>query len=281
MRKSSSTVKLLAITALVLTVLILAPVGSQAQTVIRDPGNSLKAIGIRDLNVNGTFYDVEFLWRTPAIKVYGGPPGVFDFTTQDSAGAAVEAVNAALNTAGVTFVGSEGSPVDFFSEAYFIGWSMGPSIGPAPTVNTESGGHDPPWTGPVSDPIIYTDGRTYAVFTPTGPPEPVDEVTIGGSVFFLEGSGLVLQNNGGDDETINAPGGDFTFNTPLAVGSTYEVTVKTQPSNPDQECTVARGSGTVPTQDVTNVLVVCGPFDFPGANTGFLPAVYLLLGAVP
>ena len=37
--------------------------------------------------------------------------------------------------------------------------------------------------------------------------------------------------------------------------------MKTQPSNPDRQCVVARGSGTVPTYDVTTVLVLCGPFE--------------------
>jgi hypothetical protein len=89
---------------------------------------------------------------------------------------------------------------------------------------------------------------------------PVPPVTIGGTVTGLEGSGLVLQNNGADDEPIAADG-EFTFDTLLAPGSSYNVTVATSPINPEQECFVARGSGTVPTIPVTNVAVICAPPD--------------------
>jgi hypothetical protein len=85
---------------------------------------------------------------------------------------------------------------------------------------------------------------------------PADPVTIGGSVTGLEGSGLVLQNNGSDD-LLRDSGGPFEFATSLTPGSIYNVTVKTQPSNPTQTCIVENGSGTVPTEDVTNVAVSC------------------------
>jgi hypothetical protein len=89
---------------------------------------------------------------------------------------------------------------------------------------------------------------------------PAAESTIGGTVTGLEGSGLVLQNNITDIERIDADG-DFTFNKPLPAGGTYNVTVLTNPTNPAQECFVAKGSGPVPFQDVTNVAVTCAPPD--------------------
>ena len=52
---------------------------------------------------------------------------------------------------------------------------------------------------------------------------------------------LVLQDNGGDNLTITS-NGSFTFLTKLAPGSTYSVTVLTQPSG--ETCSVAGGSGT-------------------------------------
>lgn len=79
-------------------------------------------------------------------------------------------------------------------------------------------------------------------------------VTIGGTVTGLTGSGLVLQDNGGDNLTITG-NGTFTFATPLASGATYAVTVLTQPSG--QTCTVASGSGTA-SANVTTVAVSCG-----------------------
>jgi hypothetical protein len=90
---------------------------------------------------------------------------------------------------------------------------------------------------------------------------PAVEVTIGGTVDGLESdSGLVLQNNGADDKPIAADG-PFDFDTPLLAGSTYSVTVLTNPTNPAQDCFVSGGSGPVPFQDVTNVAVTCAPPD--------------------
>ena len=78
--------------------------------------------------------------------------------------------------------------------------------------------------------------------------------TIGGTVTGLEGTGLVLQNNGGDDIAISTDG-SFTFATALANASAYSVTVLTQPTG--QTCTVSSASGTVTEADVTDVSVVC------------------------
>jgi len=79
--------------------------------------------------------------------------------------------------------------------------------------------------------------------------------TIGGSVGGLTGSGLVLEDNGGNNLTVTANGG-FTFTTALNSGSAYKVTVLTQPSSPAQTCAVTNGSGTA-TSNVTNVAVDC------------------------
>jgi PKD repeat protein len=105
---------------------------------------------------------------------------------------------------------------------------------------------------------------------------PPDPVTIGGTVTGLVGSGLVLQNNGSDDEAISQ-NGDFVFGTPLPPDSSYSVTVASQPTNPEQVCTVAQGSGTVPDEGVDDVLVTCAEEPSPSGNVGFLPSVYLLL----
>jgi hypothetical protein len=78
---------------------------------------------------------------------------------------------------------------------------------------------------------------------------------IGVTVTGLTGTGLVLQNNGGDNLTISAAG-SFTFATAVASGGVYAVTVATQPTNPAQSCSVTSGSGTA-TADVTNVTVTC------------------------
>jgi len=81
---------------------------------------------------------------------------------------------------------------------------------------------------------------------------PPPTYTIGGTISGLSGT-VVLQNNSGDDlsRTTN---GSFTFNTGVASGGAYSVTVLTQPAG--QSCSVSDGSGTV-SGNVTNVTVTC------------------------
>jgi alpha-tubulin suppressor-like RCC1 family protein len=80
--------------------------------------------------------------------------------------------------------------------------------------------------------------------------------SVGGTVTGLTGSGLVLQDSGASDLSVAASGA-FAFRIKLASGAAYQVSVKTQPSNPAQTCTVASGSGTVGLADVANVAVTC------------------------
>jgi trimeric autotransporter adhesin len=80
--------------------------------------------------------------------------------------------------------------------------------------------------------------------------------TVGGSISGVSGSGLILANNAGDDLAISGNGG-FTFSNSLASGAAYAVTIKSQPSNPSQICTVMDGTGTVQTVNVNSVTVSC------------------------
>ena len=91
--------------------------------------------------------------------------------------------------------------------------------------------------------------------------------TIGGTVSGLSGAGLVLQNNGGNNLSVSA-NGSFTFTTAIASGSTFNVTVFSQPSNPAQTCGVTAGaSGTVASANVTSVVVTCIDFVLTGSMT--------------
>ena len=82
---------------------------------------------------------------------------------------------------------------------------------------------------------------------------------IGGTVSGLAGSGLVIKDliSGG----TASPGADgaFTLSSPSTVldGTPYNVIVSTQPTKPDQSCTVANGTGNVSGADVTNISVSC------------------------
>src|SRR5579864_2240194 len=90
----------------------------------------------------------------------------------------------------------------------------------------------------------------------TTPPPPAT-YTIGGTVSGLAGSGLVLQDNGGDNLTVASGATTFVFATAVQSGKPYAVTVMTQPSSPQQTCTVTGGSGTVGSANVTNVSITC------------------------
>jgi len=80
--------------------------------------------------------------------------------------------------------------------------------------------------------------------------------TVGGTVTGLVGQGLVLENNSGNDLLVSSNGA-FSFTQGVKNGDSYSVTVKTQPSNPSQTCTVRNGSATIAKAAVTNVIVSC------------------------
>jgi hypothetical protein len=100
---------------------------------------------------------------------------------------------------------------------------------------------------------MYSSGDTGP-----GSDSTTGEFTIGGNLTGLEGSGLVLEDNGGDDLAVSVDG-PFTFATPLANGASYKVTVSTQPTSPSQNCVVTDGKGKVAGVDVTTVTVTCSP----------------------
>jgi len=81
--------------------------------------------------------------------------------------------------------------------------------------------------------------------------------TIGGTITGLTGTGLVLQDNGGNNLTVAAGAGAFTFTSRIASGGNYDVTVLTQPSNPAQTCTVTSASGPVTNANITSVQIAC------------------------
>lgn len=93
-----------------------------------------------------------------------------------------------------------------------------------------------------------------------------DYYSISGTISGLSGSDLVIQNNGGDDYPI-ATDGSFTFLTTIADGSSYSVTVKTQPAA-KVYCNVLNSSGTLSGDAVTNVKVMCESGLYNVVDTG-------------
>jgi hypothetical protein len=79
-------------------------------------------------------------------------------------------------------------------------------------------------------------------------------IAIGGSITGLADTGLVLENNGGDDLFVIADG-EFRFATELPTGATYAVTVVAEP--PSQNCKLVDATGTAGAFDVDDIAVTC------------------------
>jgi hypothetical protein len=94
------------------------------------------------------------------------------------------------------------------------------------------------------------------------PPAPPATFTIGGTVAGLAGT-LVLQIGSGEQLTISA-NGSFAFSSRVAAGTSYAVTVSSQPLGPD--CAVTNGFG-VANQNVSGIAVTCTV----DSQTRFLP----------
>jgi hypothetical protein len=138
--------------------------------------------------------------------------------------------------------------------------------------------------GAVIDPVtgdflFSTYGGGDRVIAVQGFTPPAPTYTVGGTVSGLTGTGLALQNNGGDTLPVAAAATAFTFATELEVGFSYVVNVSTQPTG--QTCTVSNGSGTISDANITDVAVTCtdnpGPdFTINGAVSGLGPNVVTL-----
>ena len=89
-----------------------------------------------------------------------------------------------------------------------------------------------------------------------------DGYVLGGMVTGLNGT-LVIQNDGADDITMKE-NGLFVFETLVANGATYEVTVKEEPGM--QLCPVTNPSGTMTIAGVSNVSIACKSWGVPLAS---------------
>src|SRR5580704_10954803 len=114
--------------------------------------------------------------------------------------------------------------------------------------------------------IALTGCHGGGVGFPDGQPMIPPSYTIGGTVSGLVGSRLVLESPTNccgqliaSAGAVTAPNGTFAFPADIALGSgtTYDVAVMTQPTNPSQTCLVANGMGTVTNSNVTNIVVTC------------------------
>ncbi len=158
--------------------------------------------------------------------------------------------------------------------------------------------------GPFTFPTPVASGAAYSVTVLTQPPgqtcvitqgggiahrdTPIDVIVtcsanayaIGVTIAGLTGTGLVLQNNGGDPLPVST-NGSFEFSTPVDSGSPYAVTILSQPAG--QECAVVSGAGTVGAAAV-DVAVNCVALPdswnwIGGSNLAGSPGVYGTLNA--
>jgi len=105
---------------------------------------------------------------------------------------------------------------------------------------------------------------------PPPPPPPPPMYSIGGTVSGLDaGQSVVVQLNGGNDQTVNGNVA-FTFASKVTKGGTYTVTVSAL--SPGQTCMVTSGSGTA-SGNVASVAVACivnPPFSVGGTVSGLV-----------
>ena len=100
-----------------------------------------------------------------------------------------------------------------------------------------------------------------------GGTSPPPSYTIGGSITGLSATGLTLDDNGGNALTVNSGATTFAFSNSLVSGTTYAVTVASQPTG--ETCTVSSGTGTA-TANVTSVVIACvaNPYTIGGTISG-------------
>ncbi len=95
--------------------------------------------------------------------------------------------------------------------------------------------------------------------------------SISGTIQGLAGKGLILQNNGGDDLTVETDG-NFAFINKIEDGNLYQITVLQQPSQLSQSCTATneQASGTVQGTDISNITIDCQTtrYSIGGSVTG-------------
>jgi hypothetical protein len=248
----------------------------------------LQRVGGETLSISA---DGGFTFPTPAAE---GSSYAVSVNTQPAGGTCtVTKGSGVVGSAGVT-----GITVTCVANAFTAGGTISGLIGTVVLQNNGADSLSISTDGVFTFPIPVTQGKPYAVTVLTQPADQTCSVgkgsgpmgaakvtnvavvcsthtfTIGGTVSGLIGS-LVLEDNGGDALTMSS-NGTFTFATPVAQGSTYHVTVQTQPST--QTCTVANGTDPLGAANVSNVTVICAvnAYTVGGTVSGLTGTVTLL-----
>jgi len=143
-----------------------------------------------------------------------------------------------------TLTVSAGSP-GFSLSAVAVGASYNVLVqaNPAGETCSVSNGAGTMPAGAVTDIAVTCSANTY---------------TVGGVVSGLTRPGLVLLDNSGDPTSVAINATQFTMQTGLAVGASYDVTVAQQPYGISLVCNSSNASGSA-TSDVTSIAIQCNP----------------------
>jgi len=109
--------------------------------------------------------------------------------------------------------------------------------------------------GPATPQTPETPAAPQTPEVPAGPETPAAPRALGVELRGFIGDQVVLRN--GSDEITLDEDGSYSFATPLAVGASYAVSVRSQPGTLTRSCTVSDGSGTMPASGTVGVSVVC------------------------
>ena len=85
----------------------------------------------------------------------------------------------------------------------------------------------------------------------------INTYSIGGNISGLASGNTVSLFNSNGDELLNQTNGGFIFSIQPNDGDAYNVNVSSQPTSPDQTCSVANGSGNLSGDDITNIDINC------------------------
>ncbi len=217
--------------------------------------NGVAKITVTDTNLTG---------GAPGIMAYGNPDA--DTWSGGSAGSGTYSVGGSVSGLSGTVV-LQDNGTDTLSVtangSFTFGTQLASGAAYAVTVKTNPSGQT--CTVASGSGVVASANVTNVAVTCTANGGGGTTYSVGGSVSGLSGT-VVLQDNGGDTLSVTA-NGSFTFGTQLPSGAAYAVTVQANPSG--QTCTVASGSGTIASANVTNVAVTCAAVTQGSASDDF------------
>lgn len=109
-----------------------------------------------------------------------------------------------------------------------------------------------------------------------------DEYTLSGATSGYAGKGLVLHDAVSNEDLAVGAEGTFRFATTVPSKGSFDISVKTQPSDPAQACTVSGGQGSSVNGAVSSIVVNCSTRSFAvgGTASGLAGSATLVFNGV-